>query len=239
MVRQVFLEVLRNASCLADDSEQMVREMEDIENVIFNVGIVIDSFQDNVVTNKLDLPSLMEFLAYAHSVERVPAESLARCFGLAVVAGDKILGKKETNRSRDEDFIKVLRHYFNEDGTFRYNEHVVFFDEVLQKLRIDNGYLPAFLHYLGVAIDCSALMRQFVQLLDQNNKKIEFTMGGSSSVLRIKKALEDAKNNLVRYSNNKEIYASFARSLSMAFDHEKCIKPVDLEAFLGILQTVI
>lgn len=237
------------------DAKDVTRRMEiaqanvkNLENFIYNMGNVIESYQENLVTNKLDLPSLLELMAYAHEVENVPFEALLKCFGLAVVAGEKKLSKSEKIRSRDEQFVIAFINYFNPDGTLRFNEHIDFFENMLKKLCLADCYITELRYFLGVNVSQSIFPSAFKALLEQNNIRIINAMPeNKTSALRFKLAIRSilTDEEKSKYSEEaftmspteKEENEAFLRRISMAFDNEKCINPLNLAAFLGILQS--
>lgn len=248
IVQEMVVKVLTVSDGITHKFESVRAEIESLENLIYVMGNVIDSYQEGLVTGKLDLPSLLELMAYAHEADNVPFEALLRCFGLAVVAGEKKLSKSENFRSRDEQFVNALMNYFNPDGTLKFNEHIGFFEEMLSRLCITDCYITELRYFLGINVSPSIFPSAFKDLLDQNNIRIIESMPeNKTSALRFKLAInaistaeeEDEKSEEASKMSpeEKEENEAFLRRISMAFDNEKCINPLNLAAFLGILQT--
>lgn len=227
-----FLDAKAEDICLQnrDESRALKRKMLYISRIISDLNDVINNFSLDRADRFIPLQILMELLYYACSANIISLEEAGRILGMVIRAGSRNLGK-DSNRYSEVAII-VLEDYFNEDGTFKYNDRIDRFKVAIEYLERCPDTLRMLLSkFLHINYDRVDLSTGLTELLAANNALLREKVGETSTLL-IKQYMNDFEEKSSQIFGNTGEQDSLWQVVSMCFDHEKAIKPIDLSCYL-------
>lgn len=203
---------------------------------------IINSFEEDKVKNPLPIDDLLNVFLDAYCVEMFGIDDLSKFLGMVVVCNAKNL---------DEDSngcYKPFLEYYNADGTFKYNQDLATFKNILMNLcefareiirkknenknmRMVCETVPEIAsEFVGVKegkqelyekgyLGFNDLLMPFADLLDENNKKIETQVAPKNASVQQKVVAPEELDKLRKYYRNKKLVAV----------------PEDMDEFLGLL----
>lgn len=222
---------------------------EDIDyNVNFltkTIGEFQDSFSEDRAVKYISIAHAIETLYYVRCYSKMSLEDLAVIFGLIINADYEYLLKNRDAEPDDMASILILRNYFAEDGSFRYNENVSLFEEELALYDLTESILEKTLDsMLDRGYPILPFAKDFKELLIKNNEKI-LVDTKSSAVLRVKDAIWTFDATIDESEEEKDATSpTISRHMLLSivasiFDHEKVVSPLEIAGFLHTVSMCI
>lgn len=202
-----------------------------MDNFIKGIQLYIDSFPNGNAKNYYWIDGLVRMLKYLRFLGIMNLEEIATIIGLAVSSNMRYINKFHDQLYDDDDRVRRLRDYFNEDGTFKYNDKIDPFRQALKEIDDDKDYFQLLIEFgIGTEYTPVPLAESLSTLLAKNNVILEIEAKDASALAakRLFREAELASQN----DENTDVPANFWDTVSASFDHLKAMRPLDICIFL-------
>ena len=117
---------------LVRESKKTSYKIMEVEHDIKYITKFINSYDNDRVKNALNIEEIFLLIGFLKEHYQVDSKVLTECFGLNVLANKKALKSNKDENKYIYELIEELSGYFNNDGSFKYNENIQRFIELLE-----------------------------------------------------------------------------------------------------------
>ena len=143
--------------------------IENIKNDHIITQNIINAFENDKIKDPInDIEELFKQIRFTS----LTSDEISRIIGMAISFNSNYAKRNKKHNIKNIDIIEKLAQYYNQDGTFKYNEDVITFKNLIEKYDLSNTDEDELFYTIFDTKEKYSIM-DLVELLEKNNQKIK------------------------------------------------------------------